>query len=197
MKGGELPSCGNIDQEAHWGKSGCGDWVFGYRLHSLTLCGPEGIGLPPSASRLPTAKTPRSSMTNSSTICPRPPWSCSATAVTTRKAATATAMNVKLLAPISKNTPPERREPVASEAWLRARLYQDPCSRELFALRKTTVEPFQGQLKDLFGLERLPLKRLANVRALCFFSVLSYVLLVALNLQQPPTQVKATLLALR
>jgi hypothetical protein len=24
---GELPSCGNIDQEAHWGKSGCGEVV--------------------------------------------------------------------------------------------------------------------------------------------------------------------------
>jgi len=43
---GELPSCGNIDQEAHWGKSGCGEWVYGYRLHSLTLCGPEGITWP-------------------------------------------------------------------------------------------------------------------------------------------------------
>jgi IS5 family transposase len=43
---GELPSCGNVDREAHWGKSGCGEWVFGYRLHSLTLCGPEGITWP-------------------------------------------------------------------------------------------------------------------------------------------------------
>lgn len=43
---GELPSCGNIDQEAHWGKSGCGEWIYGYRLHSLTLCGPEGITWP-------------------------------------------------------------------------------------------------------------------------------------------------------
>ena len=43
---GELPSCGNIDQEAHWGKSGCGEWIFGYRLHSLTFCGPEGITWP-------------------------------------------------------------------------------------------------------------------------------------------------------
>ncbi len=42
----ELPSCGNVDQEAHWGKSGCGEWVFGYRLHVLTLCGPEGITWP-------------------------------------------------------------------------------------------------------------------------------------------------------
>ena len=38
---GELPKCGNIDQQAHWGKNGCGEWIYGYRLHSLTLCGPE------------------------------------------------------------------------------------------------------------------------------------------------------------
>jgi hypothetical protein len=37
---GELLS---IDMETHWGKSGCGEWVYGYRLHSLTLCGPEGV----------------------------------------------------------------------------------------------------------------------------------------------------------
>ncbi len=43
---GELPTCGNVDTEAHWGKNGCGEWVFGYRLHSLTLCGPEGITWP-------------------------------------------------------------------------------------------------------------------------------------------------------
>lgn len=43
------------------------------------------------------------------------------------------------------------------------------------------------------------MKGLANVHALCSFSVLAYVLLVALNLrnEQPPTQIKATLLALR
>lgn len=40
---GELPKCGNIDREAHWGKSGCGQWVYGYRIHCLTLCGPAGI----------------------------------------------------------------------------------------------------------------------------------------------------------
>jgi hypothetical protein len=43
------------------------------------------------------------------------------------------------------------------------------------------------------------MKGLANVRALCCFSVLAYILLVALNLRnkQPSTQIKATLLALR
>jgi len=43
---GELPKCGNIDIEAHWGKSGCGKWVYGYRIHCLTLCGPAGITWP-------------------------------------------------------------------------------------------------------------------------------------------------------
>jgi transposase len=43
---GELPTCGNVDIEAHWGKSGCGEWIYGYRLHNLTLCGPAGITWP-------------------------------------------------------------------------------------------------------------------------------------------------------
>lgn len=46
MEAGELPKCGNIDTEAHWGVSGCGEWTFGYRLHCLTLCGVEGITWP-------------------------------------------------------------------------------------------------------------------------------------------------------
>lgn len=43
---GELPSCGNIDVEAHWGKSGCGEWIYGYRLHTLLFCGPDGVMWP-------------------------------------------------------------------------------------------------------------------------------------------------------
>lgn len=30
---GELPKCSNIDTDAHWGKSGCGKWTYGYRVH--------------------------------------------------------------------------------------------------------------------------------------------------------------------
>jgi hypothetical protein len=32
---GVLPTCGNIDTEAHWGMNGCGEWTFGYRVHCL------------------------------------------------------------------------------------------------------------------------------------------------------------------
>ena len=30
MDAGELPACGNIDTDAHWGKSGYKGWTFGY-----------------------------------------------------------------------------------------------------------------------------------------------------------------------
>jgi hypothetical protein len=50
MDKGELPKCGNIDSQAHWGVNGCGEWTFGYRLHCLTLCGVEGITWPATVS---------------------------------------------------------------------------------------------------------------------------------------------------
>jgi hypothetical protein len=43
----------------------------------------------------------------------------------------------------------------------RYQLYHSPAApagREAFVLRKTTIEPFQGQLKDFFGLETSPSK---------------------------------------
>jgi hypothetical protein len=103
------------------------------------------------------------------------------------------AQHLSLLAPIKvkKNTPPQRRE--------RAELFHAPEAREVYCLRKTTVEPYQGQLKELFKLEHLPVKGLANVRALAMLATLAYLFLVSLNLllERPPLQLKATLYALR
>ena len=83
--------------------------------------------------------------------------------------------DISLVAPIKvkASTPPERLE--------RARLYHDPEVRSTFALRKTTVEPFQGQLKNLFDLEYLCMKGLANVRTLVVLATLAYLLLAKLN----------------
>lgn len=100
---------------------------------------------------------------------------------------------ISLLAPIKvkKHTPPERRK--------RAELFYSPEAQEAYCLRKTTIEPYQGQLKDLFKLEHLPVKGLCNVRALAMLATLAYLFLVRLNLRlnRPPTQLKATLYALR
>jgi hypothetical protein len=79
------------------------------------------------------------------------------------------------------------------------KLFDSPEAKEVYALRKTTIEPFQGQLKSLFGLEYLPIKGLLNVRTLCTLATVAYSLLVMLNirLERPATQLKATMLALR
>ena len=193
---GELPSCGNIDQEAHWGVSGAGDWIFGYRLHSLMSCGPYGLSLPYDA-QLEPANVKDASVFKT-VFAPNLP---EATQLVLADSGyddegcykASDAKEVTLLAPIKvkKNTPPERRE--------RAELFYSPDAREVYCLRKTTVEPYQGQLKDLFDLEHLPLKGLANVRALATLATLAYLLLVKLNLllKRPPLQLKATLYALR
>lgn len=92
---------------------------------------------------------------------------------------------------VKTSTPPERRE--------RAELFRSSEAREAYGLRKTTIEPYQGQLKNLFKLEHLPFKGLRNVRALALLATLAYLLLVKLNLilGRPATQLKATLYALR
>lgn len=100
------------------------------------------------------------------------------------------ARQATLLTPVGRvgeKTPEERRE--------RAELASSLAGREALVLRKTSVEPFQGQLKGLFGLEHLPMKGLANVRALGAMAVLTYALLVRLNvrLERAPLQIKATM----
>lgn len=95
-------------------------------------------------------------------------------------------------------TPLEAKPYTTEDRRERAQLLQDPELREVFILRKTTVEPYQWQLKNLSGLEQLPMKGLRNVRTLCTLATLAYCLLVSLNLKlaRPPLQLKATRLAL-
>lgn len=194
MKAGKLPACRNIDTKAHWGISGAGEWVYGYRLHSLMSCGPYGLELPYDA----TVEPANVKDAEETTFVPKLPHEVELILADTgyhdegcyRAGDT---KNLSLLAPIKikRNTPLERRE--------RAELFYAPESRETYCLRKTTIEPYQGQLKDLFKPEHLPLKGLRNVRALALLPTLAYLLLVKLNLllDRPPLQLKATLYALR
>ncbi len=195
-KAGETPSCGNIDTEAHWGVSGAGDWVYGYRLHSLMSCGPYGLELPYDATVEP-ANVKDAEVFKTVFVSSLPEGTeviLADTGYDDESCYKATdAKEISLLAPIKvkKHTPPERRE--------RAELFYSSDVREVYCLRKTTIEPYQGQLKNLFGLEHLPLKGLHNVRALAMLATLAYLLLVSLNLclNRPATQLKATLYALR
>lgn len=100
---------------------------------------------------------------------------------------------ISLIAPleIKPHTPPERI--------LRTTLFNDPEVREVFALRKVSVERFQGHLKTLFDLAQLPVKGLKNVRSLLTLAVFVYNFLAWINrlLNRPILHLKQTLLALR
>jgi hypothetical protein len=190
---GVLPECGNIDIEAHWGMSGCKQWVFGYRLHDLVLCGPDGFTWPCEVSVHP-ANVKDAAVFRTELVPSLPHGTRLALGDSGYDDASCVEVcevcEVTLLTPVKrvgKNTGAERLE--------RAELSRSPEGREALSLRKTSVEPFQGQLKELFGLEYLPMKGLKNVRALCGLAVLAYALLVRLNilLERPPRQIKNTM----
>jgi hypothetical protein len=193
MKAGRIPACKNIDTDAHWGKSAYKGWTFGYALFSLVSCGMQGIVWPiesvlypanandvvifkkdlhkhlPTQTKLLLADTGFDDQ-HLANACKR------------RK--------ITLVTPIlgvGKSTPKKRLA--------RAALFAKPEIQEAFALRRTSVEPYQGQIKDLFGLERLPIKGLLNVRALCSLAVVTYCLLVLFNVRlgRPPRALKETM----
>lgn len=176
---GELPSCGNIDTDAHWGRSGCGEWVYGYRVHCL-VSGTADSALPRDVEVASANIKDAAVFTDQ--LAPSIPQQTQVVFgdggfddqncydLCNKKA-------ISLVAPIKAkaNTPKNRLERVA--------LYDDPEVREAFSLRKTTVEPFQGRLKALVSLEYLYMKGLRNVRSLVILATLAYLLLAKLNLQ--------------
>ena len=194
-KAGRLPSCGNIDTDAHWGISGQGKWIFGYRLHCLVNADvaaplPRDIYVYPANVKdgqvfcqdLSTSLSEATDLVLADGgYDEQPCYDC------------CDEREISLIAPIEvkDNTPPKRRE--------RAQLYNDPEVREVFALRKATVEPFQGRLKDLFDLEYLSIKGLANVKSLVTLAALAYLLLAWFNLRlgRDLLCLKQTMLAIR
>jgi hypothetical protein len=192
---GVLPTCGNIDTEAHWGVNGCGEWTFGYRIHCLVNADAELV-LPKQVavhaanlqdgSVFANELAPLLSENTDVVLADAGYDQQSCYTVCDNK-------EISLIAPleVKPNTPPERIE--------RATLFNDPEVRELFALRKVSVEPFQGHLKTLFALEQLPVKGLKNVRSLVTLAAFVYNFLAWLNLllNRPILHLKQTLLALR
>jgi Transposase DDE domain len=192
---GVLPKCGNIDTEAHWGVNGCGEWTFGYRFHCLVNANAE-LALPKDVAVY------AANIKDASVFTDELARSLSAdTQVVLADGSydeqpcydVCDAKQISLIAPleIKPNTPPERIE--------RATLFNDPDVREVFVLRKVSVEPFQGHLKSLFDLDQLPVKGLKNVRSLVLLATFLYNFLAWLNLllNRPILHLKQTLLALR
>ena len=192
---GVLPKCGNIDTEAHWGINGCGEWTFGYRFHCLVNADAE-LALPKDVAVYAANLKDGTVFTDELA----PSLSHDTDVVLADSGYDDQACydvsderQISLIAPldVKPNTPPERTE--------RATLFNDPEVRGVFALRKVSVEPFQGHLKTLFDLEQLPVKGLKNVRSLVTLAVFVYNFLAWINslLDRPILHLKQTLLALR
>lgn len=192
---GELPSCGNIDTDAHWGKSGCGQWVYGYRVHCLV--GADAQAALPCDVEVAAANVKDADIFKDKLATSLPEQTQVLFGDSSFDDQTCYTLcdsqNISLIAPIKvkANTPQARRE--------RAQLYNDLQVREAFCLRKTSVEPFQGRLKSLFELEYLYMKGLKNVRPLVILATFAYLLLALLNyrLGLDILKLQETLIAIR
>jgi hypothetical protein len=192
---GELPSCGNIDTEAHWGISGCGEWVYGYRIHCLvSAC--SSAALPCDVDVAPANVKDAAMFKNQ--LAPSIPEQ---TQVLLGDSGFDDGGCYKLCDEkyISLITPIKAKPHTSKDRLERVQLYNDPEVRETFTLRKTSVEPFQGQLKALFNLEYLCMKGLRNVRSLVILATFAYLLLARLNhrLGLGILKLQDTLLAIR
>ena len=190
---GVIPSCGNIDTDAHWGKNGCGQWTFGYRIHCVVSCQsalPFDVQVEPA--NIKDAKVFRRDFVNH--LPEETLVLLGDSGYDDEKCyQLCDAQDISLITPIKamKSTPPERLE--------RVDLYNDHDVREIFVHRKTSVEPFQGHLKALFGLGKLCIKGTENVRALVSLATFAYLLLAKLNscLGLDILKLQDTLLAIR
>lgn len=192
---GELPKCGNIDTEAHWGISGCGEWIYGYRIHCLVSAFPQAAlpcDVEVEAANIKDAQVFKERLADS---VPKE------TQVLFGDGGFDHQQCYELCdqKDISLITPIKAKDHTSAERLERVQLYNDPEVREAFMLRKTTVEPFQGNLKALFDLEYLCIKGLKNVRSLVILATLAYLLLAKLNhlLGFDILKLQDTLLAIR
>lgn len=151
MKQGMVP-CGNIDVEAHWGKSRCKGWVYGYKgCVTVTALQPTV----PLYASLATANV------NDTTFYPELvetlPFDARFNVADTgfddsELYATSRHRRMRLVTPVRlyKSTPFERVK--------LAEFYNSTMGKALYRLRSISVEPFISQLKELFHIDPPPVK---------------------------------------
>ena len=174
MEKKEIP-CPGIDTDARWGKSTTKGWVFGYKLHLTSTALPIAV---PLSADVTTANVP------DNRVYPRLteglPGDVGFTAGDggyddEDLYALTLARGRVLVAPVERfeNTPPERLA--------LADFYESPAGQAIYGLRGISVEPLINQIKEVFGLDPLPLRGKDKVSALCLLCVLVYQLVVLLN----------------
>lgn len=177
IKTGILPSCGNVDVDARWGKSHTKGWVFGYGAHTVTSTGK--VVIPLCAYVTPANVSDRKVFEKMAAKLPKETKFIVADNGYDDKDSRAKAKQngIKLVTPIKicKHTRKERKK--------EALFFYSKQGQAIYRERAITVEPFFGQIKDIFGLEeKLPMKRLERVKSLLLTCILTFQVAVYHNL---------------
>ena len=181
---GRIPYTG-IDTEARWGKSKTKGWLYGYKLH--LLCSTGSLIVPLSA-EFTTANVSDNRTYGQVTSSLRGVRYVSGDEGYDDKDLyeLSRQRGFELVCPIDRraSTPPER-----VELWL---FYQSELGRAISSWRMKSIEPLNEQLKDVFGLDPLPVRGLAKAASVVLLSVLLYQVAVYYNrvTGRPPKELK-------
>lgn len=173
MEKGVVPYSG-IDTDARWGKSRTKGWVFGYKLHIITS---TGSLIAPLSAEFTTANIPDSQIYGRVTSSLRgvryvdgdEGYDVDDLYAMSRE------RGFDLICPISRyeTTPPERVELVF--------FYESELGQLVYSWRSKSVEPLFEQIKDVFGIDPLPVRGFAKAKMFVLLSVLLYQLMVYHN----------------
>lgn len=174
MEKGEIP-CPGIDTDARWGKSGTKGWVFGYKAFLVSSTMPV---VAPLSAEFTTANVPDNLIYPSLTeeLPGEAGFIAADMGCDDRDLyAISMARGRVLVTPVKRfeGTPPERLA--------LADFYESEAGQAIYGLRGVTVEPLIGQIKDVFGLDPLPVRGLRRASALYLLCVLIYQLVLCLN----------------
>jgi hypothetical protein len=163
-----------IDTEAKWGKSRTKGWVFGYKLHLVSNTGPLIV---PLSAEFTTANVQDNQVYGRITSSLRgvryvdgdEGYDDSDLYELSRK------RGFELVCPIERraSTPPERVELVL--------FYESELGRLVYSWRMKSIEPLIEQVKDVFGIDPLPVRGFAKAESVVLLSVLLYQVLVYYN----------------
>lgn len=176
MERGEIP-CPGIDTDARWGRSATKGWVFGYKAHLVSSTMPVVV---PLSADFTTANMPDNRV-YPGLMEGLPGEEGGFTAgdggYDDRDLYALTMARGRVLVTpvdgIGRHTPPERLA--------RAEFYESPAGQAIYHPRGVSVEPLMEQIKEVFGLDPLPLRGLGKASALYLLCILVYQLAVCLN----------------
>lgn len=175
MKRKEIPRSG-IDTDARWGFSRSKGWIFGYKVH-LT-CSTGSLIVPLSAD-LTAANMPDNKM--------YPSITSTLPAGIIRYAVADEGYDDHKLCDCSRQRgflllfPLQRYEHTGHDRLALLQLYQSEFGQQIYSLRSVSVEPLIEQLKDIFAIDPLPVRRYDMVRSMVLLCVLLYQLMVYYN----------------